>query len=102
MASGHEKIRPYGLSDCESLLSRLPTGRIGTGEFPSRHFRSTADALESGDLGNVAGIPGADNPADGLARAEGDLGPFFHLPETGIFRPGRLEQLRGVSLIENA
>ena len=58
--------------------------------------------LESGDLGNAAWIPGAENPADGLTKAKSDLGPLFHLQDTSIYRPGRLEQLRGVSFIGKA
>ena len=99
-ASRREKIRSYGLIDCESLLSHLLTGPLGVGESLSRHFRCISDALESGDLGYVAWIPGTEHPADGLTGATGDLGPLFHVLETGIFRPGRLAQLRGVSFIE--
>ena len=55
------------------------------------------DALETGDLGNVAWTPGAENPADGLTKAL--RGPFLHLLETRTYRPGRVEQLRGGSFI---
>ena len=99
-ALGREKIRSYGLIDCESLLSHLRTGRLGTEKVLTRHSRSMLDSLESGDFGHVAWIPGAENPADGLAAPTSDLGPLFHLLETGIYRPGRLEQLRGVSHVE--
>ena len=99
-ALGHEKIRSYGLIDCESLLPHLRTERLGTEKFGARQFRSILDALGSGDLGNVAWIPVTGNPADGVAIAEGELGPFFHLLDTVAYRPGRLELLRGVSFIE--
>ena len=56
--------------------------------------------MEGGDLGNAAWIPCNGNPAGGLTEATSDRGPLFHLPETGMFRPGRLEQLRGVSFPE--
>ena len=100
MALRHEKLGSYGLIDCESLLSDPHSGRLGTEKLLTRHFRNILDTTEGGDLGNVAWIPGNENPADGLARAKSDRGPLFHLLETGIYRPGRLEQLRGVSFIE--
>ena len=68
---------------------------MGTGEFLTRHFRRILDGLETGDLGNVAWIPGAENPADGLTKEKSDLGPLFHLLEPGIYQPGRLERPRG-------
>ena len=58
--------------------------------------------MEGEDLGNVARIPGTENPADGLTKATSDRGPLFQLLETGMYRPGRLEQLRGVSFIGKA
>ena len=100
LALGRERIRSYGLIDCESLLSHLRTGRLGTEKFFTRHYRSILDALESGGLGNVAWISGAENPAGDLTKAKSEPGPLFHLLDTGAFRPGRLEQLRGVALIE--
>ena len=101
-ALGHEKLGSYGLIDCGSSLSRLRTGRPGTEKFLIRHFRSISDAMEGGGLGYVAWIPGTENPADGLTKATSDRGPLLQLLETGLYRPGRLEQLRGVSFIENA
>ena len=53
-ASGREKIRSSELIDCESLLSRRRKRSFGTEQFLTRHFRSILDALESGDLGDVA------------------------------------------------
>ena len=100
MALGHEKLGSYELIDCESLLSHRRTGRLGAGEVLTRHFRSIADAMGSGDLGNVAWILGNENPADGLTQATSDRGPLFHLLDTGMYRPGRLGQLRGVSFLE--
>ena len=96
MALGHEKIRSCGLLGSESLLSRLRAGRLGAEKFLTRHFRSILDALESGDLGNVAWIPGTENPADGLTKEKSEIGPLLNLLETGTYRPGRSEQLRGV------
>ena len=92
---GHAKIRAYGLIDCESLLPHLRTGRLGAEKFLTRHFRSIMDAVESGDLGNVAWIPGTENPADGLTKISSELGPLLYLLKTGMYRPRALEQLRG-------
>ena len=58
------------------------------------------DALDSGDLGNVAWIPGAENPADGLTKISSELGPLLGLLKTGKYRPRALEQLRGLSFVE--
>ena len=97
---GHAKLRAYGLIDCESLLSHLRTGRLGTEKFVTRHFLSIMDALESGDLGNVAWIPGTENPADGVTKISSELGPLSALLKSGKYRPGALEQLRGLSSVE--
>ena len=97
---GHAKIRAYGIIGCESLLSRPRTGRLGTEKFLTRHFRSIMGALDSGDLGNVAWIPGTENPADGLTKISSELGPLLDLLKTGKYRPRTLEQLRGLSLVE--
>ena len=99
---GHEKLGSYCLIDCESLLSYLRRGRLGTEKFLTRQFRSILDAAEGGDFGNVARIPGNENPADGLTKATSDRGPLSHLLQTGIHRLGRLEQLRGVSFLAKA
>ena len=98
---GREKLGSYGLIDCESSLSRLRTGRIGTEKFLTRHFRIILDAMAGGDLGNVAWIPGAENPADGLTKATSDRGPLLQLLGTGLFPLERLGQLRGASFFEN-
>ena len=90
MALGHEKLGPYGLIDCAGLLPHHRTGRLGPEKFPTRHFWSTLDAMEGGDLGNVEWIPGNENPADGLTTATSGRGPCFHLLGTNIYRPGRL------------
>ena len=97
---GHQKLPAYGLIDCESLLSHLRTGRLGTEKFLTRHFRSILDAVESGDLGNVAWIPGTENPADGLTKISSELGHSLDLLKTGKYRPRTLEQLRGLSFVE--
>lgn len=97
---GHAEIRSYGLIDCESLLSHLRTGRLGTEKFLTRHFRSIMDALGSGALGNIAWIPGTENPADGLTKISSELGPLLDLLKTGKYRPRTLEQLRGLSFVE--
>ena len=97
---GHAKLRAYGLIDCESLLSHLRTGPLGTETFLTRHFRSILDALERGDLGNVAWIPGTENPADGLTKVSSELGPLLDLLKSGSYRPRALEQLRGLSFVE--
>ena len=97
---GHAEIRSYGLIDCESLLSHLRTGRLGTEKFLTRHFRSIMDALESGALGNIAWIPGTENPADGLTKISSELGPLLDLLKSGKYRPRTLEQLRGLSFVE--
>ena len=68
-ALGQKKLASYELIDCESLLSHLRTKQLGTEKFLTRLLRSILGALESGDLGNIAWIPGADNPADGLRKA---------------------------------
>ena len=94
---GHAKIRAYGLIDCESLLSHLRTGRLGAEKFLTRHFRSIMDAVGGGDLGNVAWIPGTENPADGLTKISSELGPLLDLLQTGMYRPRALEQQRGLS-----
>ena len=93
----HEKIGLSGLIDCESLLPHLRTGRSGTEKFLTRHFGSILDALEGGDLGDVAWIPGTEDPADGLTRATIDCCPLYRPLETGIYRPDRMGQLRGAS-----
>ena len=97
---GHAEIRSYGLIDCESLLSHLRTGRLGTEKFLTRHFRSIMDALENGALGNIAWIPGTENPADGLTKISSELGPLLDLLKSGKYRPRTLEQLRGLSFVE--
>ena len=97
---GHQQLPAYGLIDCESLLSHLRTGRLGTEKFLTRHFRSILDAVESGDLGNVAWIPGTENPADGLAKISSELGSLLDLLQTGRYRPRTLDQLRGVPFLE--
>ena len=99
-ALGHEKLGSFGLIDCGSLLLRNRAGRLGTEKFPTRHFRIVLDAMECGDLGNVARIPGNENPAGGLTAATSDRVPFFRPSETGIYRLGRLEHLQGVSFLE--
>ena len=43
---------------------------------------------------------GTEKPADGLAKATSGRGPLLQLLETGLYRPGGLAQLRGVSFIE--
>ena len=91
---GHAKIRAYGVIGCESLLPHLRTGRLGTEKFLTRHFRSIMDALDSGDLGNVAWIPGTENPADGLTKISSELGPLLGLLKTGKYGPRALEQSR--------
>ena len=58
------------------------------------------DALESGALGNIAWIPGTENPADGLTKISSELGPLLGLLKTGNYRPRTLEQLRGLSFVE--
>ena len=58
-------------------------------------------ALESGALGNIAWIPGTENPADGLTKISSELGPLLDLLETGKYRPRTLDQLRGVPFVEN-
>ena len=98
---GHAKIRAYGIIDCESLLSHLRTGRLGTEKFLTRHFRSIMDALDGGDLGNVAWTPGTENPADGLTKTSSELDPLLDLLKTGKYRPRTLEQLRGVTFVED-
>ena len=99
VAIGHEKILPYGLIDCESLLSHFLTGRSGAGKFLPRRFRSIMGALETRDLGNVAWTPGAENPADGLTKVKGEIGSLLNLLGTGAYRPGTSEHLWGVSFV---
>ena len=98
-ALGREKLGSYGLIDCESLLWHLRTGRLGTEKFLTRNFRIILGAMEGGDLGNVAWIPGTENPADGLTKATSGRGPLCQLLETGLYCPGPSEQLRGASFI---
>ena len=100
-ASGREKVGSYRLIDCESLLSRLRAGRLGTEKFLARHFRIILGAMEGGDLGNVAWIPGTENPADGLTKATSDRGPLLQLLGTGLLCLGRLGQLRVMPFIGN-
>ena len=100
VAPGHAKIRSYGLIDCGSLLSHLRTGRHGAEKFLTRHCRSIMDAMESGDLGNVAWVPGTENPADGLTKISGEIGPSLGPLEAGTYRPRALDQLRGLSFLE--
>ena len=88
MALGHEKLRPYGLIDCDSLLSHLRTGRLGTGKILTRHFRSILGAMEGGDLGDVERIPGNENPADGLTKAKSDLGAAISFSGNGYLSTG--------------
>ena len=90
-----------GLIDCESLFSRLRAGCLGAETFLTRHFRSILGALDSGDLGNVAWTPGTENPADGLTETSSELGPLLDLLKTGKYRPRTLEQLRGVTFVDN-
>ena len=84
IALGHEKLGSYGPIDCESLLPHLRTGLLGPGKLHARHFRSSLGTTADGDLGNVAWVPGHENPADGLTKATSGRGPLFHLLETGI------------------
>ena len=102
VALGHEKIRSYGLIDCESLLSLLRSGRLGAGGFLTRRFRSIMRALVSGDLGDVAWIPGSENSADGLTKVKSEIGPLLNRLGTGAYLPGMSEWLRGASFIEKA
>ena len=101
VALRHEKLRLYGLIDCGSLLYTLRTGRLGAGGFLTRHFRSITDAMEAGDPGYVAWIPGTENPADGLTRVKSEIGPLLNLSWSGAYCPGVLEQLSGASFIGN-
>ena len=90
-ALGHEKLGSYRLLDCESLSPHLRTGRLGTekishpGTEKIPHYRSILGARGGGDLGNVARIPGNENPADGLTKATSDRGQFSHSLGRGIF-----------------
>ena len=101
-ALGRKKLAPYELIGCESPLSHLRTGRLGAEKSLTRHFRSILGALASGDLGNIAWGPGTDNPADGVTKATSDHGPLLQMLESGTYRPGRSEQLKGVSFLEKA
>ena len=57
------------------------------------------DALGCGDLGEVAWIPGTENPAGGLTKISSELGPLLDLLKTGMYRPRGLEHLRGLSFV---
>ena len=96
-AFGRDSLPSYGIFDCESLLSHLRTGKLGTEKFLTRRFRSIMDALETGSLDNAAWIPGKENPADGLTKLRAEMEPLLNLMCHGVYQPGELVQLKGAS-----
>ena len=83
----------------EVCYPALVRGVCGAEKFLTRYLRITMDALGTGDLGNVAWVPGTENPADGLTKVKSEIGPFLNPLETGAYRPGASERLRGASFI---
>ena len=68
-----------------------------TEKYLARHFLSTQQFLEDGELENVYWPPGTENPADGLTELRSEMGPVMALLETGSFRPGILRPLKGLA-----
>ena len=86
-----------GMEDCESLFTHLKNKEIVTEKYLVRHFRSTQQFIEGGDLDNVYWIPGTGNPADGLTKTRTEMGPILALLATGRFQPGLLRPLKGLA-----
>ena len=53
--------------------------------YRGRHFASSHQALEEGDMEDTSWPPGTENPADGLAEVRGDMIPLLRLLESGRF-----------------
>ena len=62
-----------------------------------RQFLSIRQDLEKGELDNVNGAPGTENPADGSAKVRSSMVPLVRLLESGRFNPGSLRHLDGVA-----
>ena len=94
-----EDINPgvAGLENCGSQFTHLNTRQMIAEKNPVRHFSSTQQALEEGDLENACWLPGTGNPAEGLTEVRSELVPLLRLLESGGFRPGQLRPLKGVA-----
>ena len=74
-----------GLGYCEGLFTRTPTKRVIAEKYLGRHLLRIQQALEAGELKDAFWLPGTENPADGLTKARGDMGPLLGLLEIGRF-----------------
>ena len=68
-----------------------------TEKYLVRHFLSTQQFIEEGELDYVFWLPGVENPADGLTEIKSEVGPILSLLETGRFQPGLLRPLKGLA-----
>ena len=62
-----------GLEDCESLFTHLNAKKMITKKNLVRHFFSSQQAPEGGDLDNVYRLPATDNPVGGLTKVWSDV-----------------------------
>ena len=62
-----------------------------------RHFASTQQTLEEGDLEDAYWLPGTENPTDELTMVRSDVVPSLRVLVSGSLRPGQLRSLRGVA-----
>ena len=85
------------MGDCESLFTHLKNKKMVTEKYLVRHFLSIQQFIEEGDLDNAYWLPGTENPADGLTKSRGEMGPILALLETGRFQPGLLRPLKGLA-----
>ena len=67
------------------------------GKYLVRHFLSTQEASEEGELENANWLPGAETAADGPTKVRSDMVPLSRLREPGRLNPGRLRPLKGVA-----
>ena len=87
------------------LIAKVRRPAFARGAWALIYFpRGIAVALwmpwEAESSGMLHEFPGPENPADGLAREKSAIGLLLNWLETGAYRPGRLEQLRGGSFLE--
>ena len=66
-------------------------------KYSARHFISIQQFFGDGELESVYGIPGTENPADGLTKLRSEMGPIMAPLETGGFQPGLLRPLKGLA-----
>ena len=63
----------------------------------ARHFLGIQQALGNGELYSAYCLPGPENPADGVAKAKGDMAPQPRLLKSKSYCPGARRLLRGLT-----